>query len=94
MITTGSLLAAGSGYGASVAFSGSKAVPSTTVTISVGSGATGPQGPTGPSGPAGPQGEPGTGGGADTCPAGSTFGEVKFVVQGQGPTSILTCVKD
>jgi hypothetical protein len=92
LIASGSLLAAGSGVGVAVAISGSSAqAPTKTVTIELANGATGPAGPAGPEGPPGPKGDPGTGG-AENCPTGSTFSEVKFIIQGQGPTSIWTCV--
>lgn len=47
----------------------------------------------GPPGPPGPQGPPGPAGALD-CGAGYTVGEVVFIVQGQGPTTIKTCLKD
>jgi hypothetical protein len=90
-------LAGSAGGLGAVAISGSNAaVPTKTVTIDVGVGATGPQGPageTGPPGPAGPPGADGTGG-ADSCPTGTTFGKVVVIQQGKGPTEFLTCIVD
>lgn len=59
----------------------------------------GPQGPPGETGPAGPPGPPGPQGlqgppGGLTCPPGFTNGEVVFIVQGQGPTTIYSCIQD
>jgi hypothetical protein len=99
LLLAGSIVLAGAagGLGAVAISSGAGAAdPTKTVTIQIQNGTTGPAGPTGPEGPAGPpgpKGDPGTGG-ADNCPSGSTFGEVNFVIQGQGPTAILTCIKD
>jgi hypothetical protein len=92
-IPAAGLIATSGALGAMAISGSSSQVPSTTVTITV---AQGEPGPTGPAGPAGPQGEPGPAGadGAESCPTGSTFGELKFVIQGQGPTSILTCIKN
>jgi hypothetical protein len=65
-----------------------------------GTGSTGgPQGPPGetgaqgPPGPAGPQGIAGPPGGL-VCPPTFTAGEVVFIVMGQGPTTIYSCIKD
>ena len=63
--------------------------PTQTVTIEVGG-----TGPTGPAGPAGPQGEPGPAGDPSSCPAGSTWSAVEFVQPGEGPTTLLACVKN
>ena len=90
--------------------SASQATKTVTINVATGpQGETGPAGPAGPKGatgeqgakgdigPIGPQGEqgpPGTGGGAESCPTGSTFGEAVFIQQGKGPTTLLTCIKD
>lgn len=57
-------------------------------------GPQGPPGETGPAGPAGPAGPPGPTGpaGGLVCPPGFTAGEVVFIVQGQGPTTIYSCI--
>ena len=78
LIALGSLLAAGSGYLASVALSQTGEPPTRTVTVDVG---TGPQGhqaqpanrPTGPRGEPGAQGPPGPAG-SFTCPNGFSAG--------------------
>jgi len=91
------MLAAGSGYLAAQALGGAAQTPTRTVTVEVGgTGATGPQGPAGPPGPKGDTGPPGPPGpaGAESCPAGYSFGEVVFIQQGKGPTTIATCLKD
>jgi hypothetical protein len=94
LIASGSILAAGSGaLGATALTGSSQQVPTKTVTIELANGTTGPQGPAGPAGPPGPKGDTGAGG-AESCPTGSTFGELKFIIQGQGPTSIFTCIVD
>jgi Collagen triple helix repeat (20 copies) len=69
-ITSGTLLAAGSGYLASVALSQSSGEPTQTITLNAAIGETGPQGPAGPAGPKGDQGDPGPQGepGADGAP--------------------------
>lgn len=88
-------LAAASGGLGAVAISGSnQAEPTRTVTVNVENGAPGPAGPVGPAGPAGPKGEPGTaGGGADECPAGTTFGKIVLNAPG-GHVEFLTCIVD
>src|SRR5262245_3549381 len=78
------------GVFAAVALGVGSQTPTKTVTINVGTGSKGDTGPQGPPGPPGPKGEPG----ATNCPAGSTFGEVVFIQQGQGPTTLLGCIKD
>lgn len=99
LIASGSLLAGGSGFLASTAFSQEEPVGTPrTVTVDI-DGATGPQGPQGepgppgPPGPAGPQGEIGPTGGM-VCPFGYTAGAVVFIQQGKGPTQIWTCLED
>jgi hypothetical protein len=89
-------LAASAGFLTAAAVGGSSALtPQKTVTISIPTG-TGPTGPAGPEGPAGPPGEPGPAGpaGSIDCPAGSTFGKLVIIVQGQGPTAIYSCIVD
>jgi hypothetical protein len=83
-------LAGGSGFLASSALSGSQQAPTKTVTVDV---ATGPAGPPGPPGPQGPQGPAGTGGGAESCPTGSTFTAVRINAP-SGHVTIWTCVAD
>ena len=96
LIATGSLLAAGAGYGAAVAL-GQEGEPTQTVTIDVATGPagppgeTGPQGATGPAGPPGPQGERGPAGGA-ACPTGFAPAVVVFNAPG-GQETIYTCLK-
>lgn len=105
LIASGSMLAAGAGVAGSLALTaGAQQTPSKTVTINVGTGsqgATGPPGvvgPTGergavgPAGPTGPVGPAGTGG-AESCPTGSTFGELVINHPG-GQTKILTCIEN
>lgn len=88
----GGIVATGAaGFVAAAALSaGTATEPSKTVTISLSNGATGATGPAGPTGPPGPAG---TGGGADSCPTGSTFGELVINHPG-GQVSILTCIKN
>jgi hypothetical protein len=93
------LLAGGSGFFIASAIGQTDSDVTRTVTIDVSTGPQGEQGPPGPEGPQGEQGPPGPKGdpgvgGAENCPAGTTFGEAKFVQQGKGPVSILTCIKD
>ena len=95
LLASGLLLAAASGYLASVALSQTGDEPTRTVTIDVEGppgepGAPGPPGPPGPVGPAGPAGPPG----GQTCPAGFSPGVVVFIQQGKGPTRIATCLED
>jgi hypothetical protein len=87
-------LAGASGFLASQVFAAGKQQPTSTVTISIptGTGQQGQQGPPGPAGPPGPKGDPGTPG-AESCPAGYTFSALVIIVQGQGPTQIVTCLK-
>lgn len=92
LIATGSILAAASGYGASLALSASSADPVATKTVTI-DVSTGPVGATGPAGPPGPKGEPGDSGLA-ACPTGFSFGEAVFIQQGKGPTTLFTCIKD
>jgi len=74
-------LAAGSGFLASVAFSGPTQA-ARTVTINLRDGATGPAGPRGPTGPSG----------AQSCPA--PFESTELVVNHPGgQVTLLTCVK-
>lgn len=85
------------GLGAvAVSGAGQQQVPGRTVTINVATGPAGPEGPPGPKGEAGPVGPIGPTGepGAESCPTGSTFGEVVFIQQAVGPTTLLTCIKD
>jgi len=91
LIAAGSILAAASGYGASLALSASNADPvaTKTVTIDVSTGPVGATGPEGPAGPPGPKGD-----GLAACPTGFSFGEAVFVQQGKGPTTLFTCIKD
>jgi hypothetical protein len=96
MVGSLGLAGAAGGLGA-VAISGANAqAPTKTVTIEITNGTTGPQGPAGEQGPPGPAGPPGADGtgGAENCPTGSTFSALQFVIQGQGPTTIYTCVVD
>lgn len=93
---------------ASVLGSGSQTGPEKTVTINVATGATGAQGPAGEPGLQGPPGPPGADGktgatgppgpagpaGGQTCIAGYTLGDVVFIQQGVGPTTILSCIKN
>jgi len=91
LIATGSILAAGSGYGASLALSASNADPVATKTVTI-DVSTGPVGATGPAGPPGPKGDPGDG--LAACPTGFSFGEAVFIQQDKGPTTLFTCIKD
>ncbi len=103
MLAAGLTLVGAGGYLASEALSaGQQTEPTRTVTIDVSTGpqgepgpvgATGPPGPPGPKGEQGPPGPPGPSGVGD-CPAGYTFGQIVFVQQGQGPTTVLACIKD
>jgi hypothetical protein len=95
-------LAASTGFLAATVLGAGQQAPAKTVTIDVGTGQTGPQGEPGPAGPpgpqgpkgdTGPQGPPGTGGGAEACPAGSSFGAVRINSPG-GHVEIWACVKD
>lgn len=105
LVVGGLSLMGASGWLAAEALSQEEATaPQRTVTIDIAAtgpagepgpvGATGPAGPSGPPGATGPAGPPGPAGGVGDCPAGFTFGEVVFIVQGEGPTTILGCVKD
>lgn len=82
LLSVGLLLAAGSGYLASVALSQAPGEPTRTVTVDV--AGPGPQGPPGPPGPAG----------TFECGAGYTVGVLVLVQQGKGPTAIKTCLRD
>jgi hypothetical protein len=76
-------LATGAGVVTALAVSGSSTSdPTSTTTINI--AATGPQGPPGPPGPAG----------EFSCGTGFHVGLVVFVQQGEGPTTVKTCVKD
>jgi hypothetical protein len=87
-------LAAATGIFASIALSaGGATAPSRTVTINATGGATGPTGPIGPKGPQGPTGPAGAGGGAESCPEGTTFGEIVLNAPG-GHVRFLTCIVD
>jgi|SRR5215471_3862352 len=90
LMTASGVLAAGTGYLASIALGLGSQAPTTTVTVDIPTG-TGPQGPAGPAGPPGPKGDPGSPG-AESCPTGSTFKAVLFNAPG-GQTTIYTCVK-
>jgi len=104
LVVGGLSLMGASGWLAAEALSqGEATAPTRTVTISVATGpegepgpvgATGPAGPSGPPGATGPAGPPGPAGGVGDCPAGFSFGEIVFVQQGVGPTTVLGCVKD
>ena len=86
------VLAGASGAFAAVALtSSSQQAPTKTVTINAGEGATGPSGPAGPAGPPGPKGDPGAGGGAESCPVGSSFQSIVINSPG-GHTEFWTCV--
>jgi hypothetical protein len=93
LLAAGLALAGSAGYLTSQAIGvGSAGPPTQTTTVNVGEGATGPQGPPGPPGPQGDPGPAGTGG-AESCPAGSTFKAVVLNSPG-GHVEIWTCVKD
>lgn len=100
LLTSSLALAGGSGFLGARTLTASAQTPSKTVTINIptnggGVGPAGPKGDTGPPGPQGPAGPTGpAGSGGFTCPAGSTFGRLVIIVQGQGPTSIYTCIVD
>lgn len=101
LVVGGLSLMGASGWLAAEALSqGEATAPSRTVTINVATGPAGEPGPVGATGPAGPSGPPGATGPAGSdgsvgdCPAGFTWGEAVFVQQGEGPTSILACLKD
>ena len=84
------ILAAATGVFASIALSAGPNQASITTTVNVAAeGATGPAGPKGDAGPTGPQGPAG----ATSCPDGFAIGEVVFIQQGKGPTTLYTCVK-
>jgi hypothetical protein len=85
LITTGSVLAAASGYGASVALSQEPGDATVTTTVNVGTGETGPPGP---AGPPGPQGEPG----GTACPDGYESGDLVINHPG-GQVTIRTCIQ-
>ena len=97
-LAAGLILVGSGGYLASEALSAGQATePTKTVTVNVATGEQGPPGATGPAGPpgaTGPAGLPGPAGGVGDCPAGYTFGQIVFVQQGQGPTTVLACIKD
>jgi hypothetical protein len=82
------VLAAASGYLASVALGLGTQQPTRTVTVNIGTGERGPAGPPGPKGDPGPAGAPG----AESCPAGYTFSVVVFNAPG-GQQTIATCLK-
>jgi hypothetical protein len=107
MITTGSVLAATSGYGASLALGQEPSGPVRTVTVEVGTGEQGPPGPPGPAGAQGEQGEQGPVGPASTvpgpagpsgpaglaCPSGYSEGVLVLNAPG-GQVSLWTCLGD
>src|SRR4029077_13903466 len=84
------LWTAAGGFGAASIFGTSSQTPQVTTTINAGVGEPGPAGPKGDTGPPGPPGPAGTGG-AENCPAGSTFGKVVVNHPG-GHTDFLTCI--
>ena len=86
IIAASLVLAGATGVFVATALGVGQQAPTATTTIDI-SGVTGP---TGATGPAGPKGDPG----AESCPTGSTFSAVKFIVQGKGPTTIWVCVAD
>lgn len=108
LIASGSLLAASAGVltAVQVAQGQGSSVDGRTVTINVATGPTGPAGPPGERGPqgeqgiqgemgpTGPQGPPGSGGGpCDGAPEGYAPGFLVIIQQGQGPTTIYTCLE-
>ena len=90
LLAGGLTLTTSGGFLAAEALGVGAQAPTVTTTVQVGAGATGPAGPAGPPGPPGSQGPAGTGG-ADQCPAGSTF---KAVVLNQpgGHIELWVCV--
>ena len=84
------ILAAATGVFASIALSAGPNQAVTTTTVNV--AAEGATGPAGPPGPPGAKGDPGPAGGT-TCPDGFEIGEVVFIQQGKGPTTLYVCVK-
>jgi hypothetical protein len=89
-VAVAGLLAAAAGLFAAVAFSAGPNQATLTTTVDVAAeGATGPAGPKGAAGPTGPQGAAGT----TDCPDGFAIGEVVFIQQGKGPTTLYVCVK-
>ena len=101
-ITSGSILAAGSGYAASMALSQTPQEPTRTVTIDVATGPQGPPGETGPQGETGPPGETGPQGlqgppgppgppGDFSCITGYEPG-ILVINHPGGQTSIYTCI--
>lgn len=89
LVLVGSLaLASSAGFFAATAVGSSQQQPTRTVTITL-DPEPGPPGPPGPKGDPGPAGEPG----AESCPTGSSFGELVINHPG-GHVSILTCLKD
>jgi hypothetical protein len=83
------VFAATAGLLTATAFGTGTQVPTRTVTISVENGEPGPPGPAGPAGPPGPKGDPG----AESCPTGSSFGELVINHPG-GHVTLLTCLKN
>src|SRR5262245_49564043 len=84
------ILAAGAGLLAATALGTGQQQPTRTVTIDAGTpGPAGQKGDPGPPGPPGPAGTPG----AESCPAGYTFGAVVFNTPG-GHQQIATCLLD
>jgi hypothetical protein len=85
-MVSSTVLAAGAGGLGAVALGAGQASgpPLTTTTISVAAGPAGPAGPPGPPGPAGT-------GGAEQCPAGSTFQAVQVNHPG-GHITLWVCV--
>jgi hypothetical protein len=90
-MTSGLLLAGGSGYLTSVAI-GQSGEPTRTVTIDVGTGERGPAGPQGEPGPPGPPGPAGPPGAVE-CSPGFSHAIVVFNTPG-GQRIIETCLKD
>jgi len=98
VIATGSILAAASGYGASLALGQEPGGPVRTVTVDVGTGEQGPPGEPGPpgaTGPAGATGETGPAGpaGGQICSTGFEKGVVVFNAPG-GQVALETCLKE
>jgi hypothetical protein len=99
----GLTMVAGAGFLAATALSQDPPGPGRTVTVNVATGVQGPPGETGPKGEqgergppgeTGPQGPPGEGGGPCTgAPNGYAPGFLVIIQQGQGPTTIYTCLE-
>jgi hypothetical protein len=94
-LVAGTVTVAAGGVLGGVAVAQESGGPEITTTVNVATGVSGPEGPPGPAGetgPVGPQGPPGKDGGL-VCKEGFVKGEVVFIQQGAGPTTIWTCVK-